>query len=321
MTADTLAPVHLIQGEDEYLTERARRDITTAIREASSDPASVATTTIRASELTMSDVTELLSPSLFGEERILVITNTEDTIKDAHDAVIAAAKNTEPGIYVIIQHSGKGRAKNLLTALRKIAVIHDAAKLSSNQRGQFVTNEFRRHGIRPTPDVTRAILEGVGSDLRELAAAISQLVADTGGEVTTHHVRTYFTGVAEVSGFDIADLACNGETQRALANTRRALQIGTDPIVLAAALGNNIAAMARLFSARSAAEAKARAGAVKMPPWKIEATYKKARRWDGNSISKAVIIIAELDAATKGQGGDPAYAIEDAVRRISELAP
>jgi len=58
-----------------------------------------------------------------------------------------------------------------------------------------------------------------------------------------------------------------------------------------------------------------------MPPWKIESTYKKARRWDGDNISKAVIIIAELDAATKGQGGDPGYAIENAVRQIAELAP
>ena len=51
--------------------------------------------------------------------------------------------------------------------------------------------------------------------------------------------------MAEVSGFDIADLACNGETQRAIASTRRALQLGIDPIVLAAALGGNIAAIAR----------------------------------------------------------------------------
>jgi len=315
------APVHLILGEDDFLTERARRDIIDAIKKTSADPGAVGIITMRASDLTEGEVAMHLSPSLFGEERILVITNAEDTIKDAHDALLLAARNDQPGIYVIIQHTGKGRAKNMVKALSKLGVVHDAAKLNASQRGQFVTNEFRRHNVRPTPDVTRAILEGVGSDLRELAAAISQLVADTGGDVTVDHVRTYFTGVAEVSGFDIADLACNGETQRAIASTRRALQLGIDPIVLAAALGGNIAAIARLYSARSVGEAKDRAGVVKMPPWKIESTYKKARRWDGDNISKAVIIIAELDAATKGQGGDPGYAIENAVRQIAELAP
>ena len=294
--------MHLILGEDDFLTERARRDIIDAIKKTSADPGAVGIITMRASDLTEGEVAMHLSPSLFGEERILVITNAEDTIKDAHDALLLAARNDQPGIYVIIQHTGKGRAKNMVKALSKLGVVHDAAKLNASQRGQFVTNEFRRHNVRPTPDVTRAVLEGVGSDLRE-------------------HVRTYFTGVAEVSGFDIADLACNGETQRAIASTRRALQLGIDPIVLAAALGGNIAAIARLYSARSVGEAKDRAGVVKMPPWKIESTYKKARRWDGDNISKAVIIIAELDAATKGQGGDPGYAIENAVRQIAELAP
>ena len=299
--------MHLILGEDDFLTERARRDIIDAIKKTSADPGAVGIITMRASDLTEGEVAMHLSPSLFGEERILVITNAEDTIKDAHDALLLAARNDQPGIYVIIQHTGKGRAKNMVKALSKLGVVHDAAKLNASQRGQFVTNEFRRHNVRPTPDVTRAVLEGVGSD--------------TGGDVTVEHVRTYFTGVAEVSGFDIADLACNGETQRAIASTRRALQLGIDPIVLAAALGGNIAAIARLYSARSVGEAKDRAGVVKMPPWKIESTYKKARRWDGDNISKAVIIIAELDAATKGQGGDPGYAIENAVRQIAELAP
>ena len=299
--------MHLILGEDDFLTERARRDIIDAIKKTSADPGAVGIITMRASDLTEGEVAMHLSPSLFGEERILVITNAEDTIKDAHDALLLAARNDQPGIYVIIQHTGKGRAKNMVKALSKLGVVHDAAKLNASQRGQFVTNEFRRHNVRPTPDVTRAVLEGV--------------VADTSGDVTVDHVRTYFTGVAEVSGFDIADLACNGETQRAIASTRRALQLGIDPIVLAAALGGNIAAIARLYSARSVGEAKDRAGVVKMPPWKIESTYKKARRWDGDNISKAVIIIAELDAATKGQGGDPGYAIENAVRQIAELAP
>ena len=38
------------------------------------------------------------------------------------------------------------------------------------------------------------------------------------------------------------------------------------------------------------------------------------------SVSRAVILMAELDAEVKGQGGDPEYAIENAVRRVSELA-
>ena len=105
--------MHLILGEDDFLTERARRDIIDAIKKTSADPGAVGIITMRASDLTEGEVAMHLSPSLFGEERILVITNAEDTIKDAHDALLLAARNDQPGIYVIIQHTGKGRAKNM----------------------------------------------------------------------------------------------------------------------------------------------------------------------------------------------------------------
>ena len=57
-----------------------------------------------------------------------------------------------------------------------------------------------------------------------------------------------------------------------------------------------------------------------MQPWLMDKTHKVARRWNGDSVSRAVIVIAELEAAVKGQGGDPNYVLEHAVREISELA-
>ena len=49
-------------------------------------------------------------------------------------------------------------------------------------------------------------------------------------------------------------------------------------------------------------------------------TQPVARRWSEDNVNKAVILMAELDAAVKGQGGDEDFAIEAAVRRVAELA-
>ena len=57
-----------------------------------------------------------------------------------------------------------------------------------------------------------------------------------------------------------------------------------------------------------------------MPPFVVEKTAKVARNWSGDSVSEAVILMADLDAAVKGQSGDPEFAIESAVRRVAELA-
>ena len=317
-------PVHLIVGDekkglDDFLAERTRGAILKAINEELPGDTTVETTTLRSSEITVSEILEATSPSLFAEERAIIALTVDQAGKEATEVLLDAAKQLSPGMYLIIQHSGGGRNKSLLPKFRKVAEVHEAAPLKPSDRTGWVMNEFRAYGIRPTPDVVQALLESVGSDLRELASAVSQLVADAPGEITVETVRAYYTGVAEVSGFDIADLTVAGKTGQALASTRRALQLGIKPVVLASALATKVSGIARLYSTRRVD--RSMAGTLGMAPWLMEKTHRSARMWSGEAVSQAVVIVAELDAAVKGQGGgDAEFAIEDAVRRISQLA-
>ena len=177
---------------------------------------------------------------------------------------------------------------------------------------------FASHGVRPTPDVVHAVLDGVGSDLRELASAISQLVADTGGNVTQEAVRNYYVGVAEVANWDIADAAVAGRVEAAVSTCRRALQLGASPVAIAAALANKVGAIARLYSARG--DQYTLSSQTGLAPYVVKMTQPVARRWTADDITAAVILVSELDAAVKGQGGEPEFAVEAAVKRIAELA-
>ncbi|GAB3945164.1 DNA polymerase III subunit delta [Corynebacterium tapiri] len=308
-----MSSVHLIVGEEEFLAERARKKI---IAQASPQ---AELSLVRASELTTSEIIELTSPSLFGDDRLIVITHAEVAGKDPLDVLLQAAVDPAPGITLVIHHTGGGRNKAMVKKFEKVATVHRVDKVKKNELQSWVTAEFRRHEVRPTPDVVHSLLEGVGSDLRELASAVSQLVADTDGEVTERDVRAYYVGVAEVSGFDIADLAVSGQTARAVASVRRALQLGESPVALTAALGNKVGAIARLYTTRGG-NARQLAGQLGMHPFVIEKTMPIARRWSSQSVSQAVILVADLDARVKGAGGDPEFALEDAVRRISQLA-
>ena len=79
-------------------------------------------------------------------------------------------------------------------------------------------------------DAAEALLAAVGNDLRELVAACSQLVADTGGRIDVPTVARYYKGRAEVSGFTVADAAMVGDVPAALEALRWALHIGVDPV-------------------------------------------------------------------------------------------
>lgn len=307
-----LNPVHVVLGEEPFLAERATKQLIAAAGETAE------VTTMRASEATAGDLAEATSPSLFAEDRVLVVEKTELAGKDAMEALVQACVDPAPGVTIIIQHTGGGRQKQALDKIKKIADIHDAQPLKEKQLHGFVTAEFKQHGVRPTPDVVAAVLESVGSDLRELASAVSQLVADTEGEITVAAVREYYVGVAEVAGFDIADQAIAGRADRALASARRALQLGTDPVAIAAALAFKVGDLARLHGVRGNPDQLGRE--LGMHPYAAKLTMQASRMWTAEAISQAVIIVADLDAAVKGQGGgDDEFAVEDAVRKIAEL--
>ena len=306
-----LNPVHLVLGEDEFLAERATKKI---IAEAGDG---VEVSTLRAGEVTEGEIAMVTSPSLFAEDRVVLVKNTELAGKEPTEILLQACVNPAPGITLIVEHTGGGRQKAMVKKFAKVAEVHKADALKDNERRSWLMEEFRSHGVRPTPDVVAAVLESVGSDLRELASAVSQLVADTDGEITVAAVREYYVGVAEVAGFDIADQAVAGRADRALASTRRALQLGISPVTIAAALAHKVGDIAKLYGVRGNPEQIART--VGMHPFVAKKTMQVARQWSSRAVSEAVVIVADLDAEVKGQGGDEEFALENAVRRIAEL--
>jgi len=57
-----------------------------------------------------------------------------------------------------------------------------------------------------------------------------------------------------------------------------------------------------------------------MPPWKIDRVRQQIRGWTADGVSVALRAVAEADAAVKGGGADPAYALEKAVVTISQAS-
>ncbi|HCG45718.1 MULTISPECIES: DNA polymerase III subunit delta [Corynebacterium] len=323
MAVMPVAPVHLILGDDEFLTERARLSIQSAAAQDSDTALEVKR--LKASEVSEGEIAEATSPSLFGDNRVIVVSDVERAGKEVTKILLEACVNPAPGMTMVIVYTvsaktlkAKKKAPEIVSKLRKIGEVHEAFSLYTNELLPWATREFASHGVRPTPDVVQAVLDGVGSDLRELASAISQLVFDTNGNVTREAVHNYYVGVAEVANWDIADAAVAGRLEAAVSTCRRALQLGASPVAIAAALANKVGAIARLYSARG--DQFSLAKQTGLNAYVVKLTQPVARRWSGENVTRAVILVSELEAEVKGRGGDPDFAIEAAVRRIAELA-
>ena len=239
--------LHLILGDEELLVERAVADVLNAAR-ASAGTADVPVDRLRAGEVSVSEIAELLSPSLFADERVVVLEAAGEAGKDAVALIQSAAADLPDGTLMVVVHSGGGRAKSLADHLKKLgAEVHPCARITkASERADFVRKEFRAHRVKVDDETVTAVIDAVGSDLRELASACSQLVADTGGAVDAVAVRRYHSGRAEVKGFDIADKAVVGDVAGAAEALRWAMMAGEPHVVLADALAEAVHVVAAL---------------------------------------------------------------------------
>ena len=315
----TLEPLHLILGDEELLVERAVGEILRAAR-ASAGTDDVPVDHLRAGEVSTNELAELLSPSLFADERVLVLEDADEAGKDAAALIASAASDLPGGTVLVVVHSGGGRAKALAGQLRDLgAQTHPCAKITkAGERAAFVRAEFRTWKFKADDDTVEAMLDAVGSDIRELAAACSQLVADTDGQVDANAVRRYHSGKAEVTGFDIADKAVVGDIAGSTEALRWAMLRGVPHVLVADALAEAIHAIARIGPLSG--DPYRLAGELGMPPWRIEKAQKQSRRWSRDSVATAIRLVAALNADVKGAAADPDYALENAVRTVAQLA-
>ncbi|MDT5148050.1 MAG: polymerase subunit delta [Mycobacterium sp.] len=314
--------MHLVLGDEELLVERAVADVLRSARQRAGTASSsdIPVNRMRAGDVSTYELAELLSPSLFADERVVVLEAAGEAGKEAAAMIASAAADLPPGTALVVVHSGGGRAKALASELQSLgAVVHPCAKITKpSERIDFVRKEFRALRTKVDEETVAALLDAVGSDVRELASACSQLVADTAGAVDAAAVRRYHSGKAEVKGFDIADKAVAGDVEGAAEALRWAMMRGEPLVVLADALAEAIHSIGRVGPLSG--DPYRLAAQLGMPPWRVQKAQKQARRWSRESVATAMKVVATLNANVKGAVADADYAMESAVRRVAELA-
>jgi DNA polymerase III subunit delta len=289
----------LLTGSDPFLSARAIDDTVKQWQKADSE-LGVEEISGSASDIRLR-LAEAGGEDLFGTRSILVVTET-DAIGDALDALLAAA-DTSP----VIAHHRAGRAgQATLKELKRAAdTTIDCQPLKKGRAlSDFVTAEFKRHKRRITSDALALLIEAVGTDLADLSSAAHQLAADAQTDpIDANVVGQYFRGVAELSGYQVADAVMLGRPAEVLQRLRQA-QIAADgartgPAIVAAVAGSvrQLIALSACPPGMSDAEVARQVGA---PPWKVRTLRAQSRRWQPAQLAHAITLLADLDARVKG---------------------
>jgi DNA polymerase-3 subunit delta len=308
------APVTIVVGEEEFLIDRAVHDLIAAHR-AADEAGDVHD--LDAAALGPGELDSLTSPSLFGGGSVVVLRAAQNVTKEVAAELTRYTASPAPDAALIMTHAGGAKGKDLLAGVRSAgAQVIECPKVTRfSDRLDFVRGEFRRAGTRADDAAARALLDAVGSDLRELAAACEQLAADA-GQIDEAAVTTYYRGRAEATGFSVADQAVEGHLAAALEQLRWALATGVSPVLICSALAQGVRLLGRVGTARRGVNAAALAAEVGAPPWKIDRVRQQLRGWTPDGIAQALHAVAEADAQVKGETSSADYALERAVRRI-----
>jgi DNA polymerase-3 subunit delta len=309
-----IAPVVLVTGPEELLAERAVERVVGLARER--DP-QVEVTRVDATAYGAGQLALATSPSLFAEDRVVVVEGVEKATDDLVLEATAYVAAPESDVVLVLRHGGGQRGKRLLDAVR--AAGHPVVTCETIKRDAdkvaFVNQELRRARRRMEPRAVRALVDAVGSDLRELAAACSQLVADTTGVIGVEVVERYYAGRIEATGFRVADAAVEGSAGEAVALLRHAFATGVDPVPLVAALAARLRILAKVSAVRGRGPGAERE--LGLAPWQLDRSRKELARWTPEGLAQAITAVAQADAEVKGAGRDPKFAVERAVLRIA----
>jgi len=314
-------PVTVVVGEEDLLVERAVSAIATAAGASGAAPPSAEGTDVHdvaAAALSPGELTALTAPSLFGGGAVVIVRGAQDANKDLAAEITRLAGAPPDDVVMVLTHAGGAKGKALLAGLTSAGVARVDCPVVKRfgERMDFLRGEFRRAGRKADDGGLRALLDAVGNDLRDLAAACSQLASDTEGMITQEVVARYYRGRAEATGFTVADRAVEGKLAEALEQLRWALSTGTSPVLISSALAQGVRALGRVGSVPRSKRAESVAAELGMPPWKIDRTRQQLPGWTAEGLATAHAAVAEADAQVKGEGVSAGYALERAITTI-----
>jgi DNA polymerase-3 subunit delta len=308
------ARVSVVTGDEELLVERAVARLTAAAAEGGA----AGVREVSAGSLAPGELASITAPSLFDAVPVVVVRDAQDAGKEVAEELAALAAGPPSDLTLVITHAGGAKGKALLTKLTgggaQVAQYPKITRIGD--RMGFIRGEFRAEGRRIDDGGLRALIDALGSDLREIASACAQLAADTTGLIDQTTVARYYRGRAEASGFAVADRAVEGRLAEALEYLRWALAVGVSPVLITSALAQGVRLIGRVGAASRSQPAAALAAELGAPPWRIDKVRQQLRGWTPDGISRALTAVAEADAQVKGEGANPGYALEVAVRTI-----
>lgn len=256
----------------------------------------------------------LQTSSLLGGKRLVIVRDAQDLKKEHGEALISYLESPSPDSVLVLVAEGKTKVDQAIKA-------HGAIVMLDSPKGRklvaWLKERSREHKIKLDDRGAWTLIDSVGTDLRDLDGALSQLSTSlgVGAAIGAAEVRAAFPRLADERVFAFTDAVGDRRLSVAMSTLRRLLDQGDEPLVLFGSLNAHIK---RMLRARRYAERGPQAvgDALGLPGWRAERLTKQSRSYREEELVAAVATLADTDVEMKGGDLPPAAALERAVIRI-----
>jgi len=258
------------------------------------------------------------SASLFGEARLVIVEHVDGSRDGDNrlkggwkaadvEAVASYLESPSPATVLALVGADVKKTTALWKACAKSGAVLEYA-VAKGKLQAWVAEQFKQHRVAAEPEACAALIQLVGEDLNALSTEVQKLATWAGGEpIGQREVEALVAPTAELPIYELTEAWAARDTARALAATetlfeRESRQRRDTAARLAGALGshlNRIRAVKRL--AGEGVGSKEAAAKLKLNPFYAGKLYGQAEGLSSEELQDAVVHLAELDGALKGQ--------------------
>ena len=256
----------------------------------------------------------LQTPSLLGGTRLVVVREAQDLKKDHVESLGPYIESPTAGSVLVLVASSRSK---LEAAVKKSGTVIALEAPKGRRLATWVRSKAQDHQITVDDRGAWALIDTVGTELRDLDVALEQLRTALGTEkrATAAHVNRLFRRIADERIYAFTDAVGERRMQPAMTALRKLLDQGDEPLVL---FGSLVGHVRRLLRIRRHVDQGKRAVAelLGMPDWRAERMLKQARSYREEELVNALQILSITDIEMKGEFPSPEIALEKAVVQI-----
>lgn len=255
--------------------------------------------------------------SLFGSSRLIVVTDVDGVKAERGrkggwkaadvDAITIYLGSPAPTTVLALVAEDLKQSSALWKACEKGGRVL-AYEVEKGKLQAWVAEQFKQRRARAEPEAVAALIQLVGEDLRALKVEVDKIATWAGDEpIGEREVTALVASNIDVPGYELTEAWATREVARVLELSETIFEHESKPRRdvaprLAGTLGSHLGRLRAIK--RLAAEgmsSKEAATRLKLNPYYAGKLYRQADSFSEEDLDDAVIRIAQLDGALKGQ--------------------